>query len=154
MIGGINEIRSSLRGRFKDDLLRPGSVGYEDARAIWDGMISKKPGLIARRAGVGDVQVAVRAASDCKILTAVRCGGHFSNLDNRTIDQLLDAAASIPSAQTQIELAYLGGAGSRVSASETAFGDRSAPFIMNLLANWSDASADGRSRQGDLKDAL
>lgn len=68
--------------------------------------------------------------------------GYFSNLDNRTIGQLLDAAASIPSAQTQIELAYLGGAASRVSASETAFGDRSAPFIMNLLANWSDASAD------------
>lgn len=70
MIEGINEIHSSLRGRFKGDLLRPGSVGYEDARAIWNGMVSKKPGLIARCAGVGDVQVAVRAASNCKILTA------------------------------------------------------------------------------------
>ena len=44
MIEGINEIHSSLRGRFKGDLLRPGSVGYEDARAIWNGMVSKKPG--------------------------------------------------------------------------------------------------------------
>jgi hypothetical protein len=30
-----------------------------------------------------------------------------------------------------------------VAAHETAFGDRSAPFITNLLANWADASADG-----------
>ena len=44
--------------------------------------------------------------------------------------------------ETQIELAYLGGAAARVSADETAFGDRSSPFILNLLANWSEASAD------------
>ena len=68
--------------------------------------------------------------------------GYFSNLHDGVIDQLLHAAASIPSEQTQIELAYLGGAASQVSASETAFGDRSAPFIVNLLANWSEISAD------------
>jgi hypothetical protein len=48
----------------------------------------------------------------------------------------------IPSPQTQIELAYLGGAASRFRASETAFGNRSAPFIVNLLANWSRGSDD------------
>jgi FAD binding domain/Berberine and berberine like len=68
--------------------------------------------------------------------------GYFSSLDDATIDCLLDAVSSIPSAQTQIELAYLGGAASRVPASDTAFGDRSAPFILNLLASWSDATAD------------
>src|SRR5205807_580753 len=67
--------------------------------------------------------------------------GYFYKLEDSTIDQLVDAAASIPSPQTQIELAYLGGAASQVSASETAFGDRSAPFVMNLLASWSDTSA-------------
>ena len=69
--------------------------------------------------------------------------GYFSNLDDSTIDRLLDAVVSIPSPQTQIELAYLGGAASEVPAGETAFGDRSAPFILNLLANWSDPSVDG-----------
>ena len=68
--------------------------------------------------------------------------GYFSNLDDTTIDRLADAAASIPSPQTQIELAYLGGAASEIPAGETAFGDRSAPFILNLLANWSDLRAD------------
>lgn len=68
--------------------------------------------------------------------------GYFAYLDDATIDHFLDAVATIPSPETQIELAYLGGAAGQVGADETAFGDRSAPFITNLLANWSDASAD------------
>jgi hypothetical protein len=68
--------------------------------------------------------------------------GYFPYLDDVTIDRLLEAAESLPSAETQIEFAYLGGAASQVAAGETAFGDRSAPFIMNLLANWPEASAD------------
>jgi FAD binding domain/Berberine and berberine like len=68
--------------------------------------------------------------------------GYFTYLDDSTIDRMLEAVGSIPSSETQIELAYLGGAAARVAAKETAFGDRSAPFIMNLLANWSEASAD------------
>jgi len=68
--------------------------------------------------------------------------GYFTYLDNNTIDRLLEAVATIPSAETQIEFAYLGGAAAQMPANETAFGDRSAPFIMNLLANWADPSAD------------
>ncbi|HXA84814.1 MAG TPA: FAD-binding oxidoreductase [Candidatus Dormibacteraeota bacterium] len=71
--------------------------------------------------------------------------GYFNYLDDTTIDRMVEVAATIPSAETQIELAYLGGAVARVAADETAFGDRSAPFIMNLLANWADASADTRN---------
>jgi hypothetical protein len=68
--------------------------------------------------------------------------GYFTYLDDRTIDRLLEAVLSLPSEGTLIELAYLGGAASQVPAGEAAFGDRSAPFIMNLLANWSEVSAD------------
>ena len=68
--------------------------------------------------------------------------GYFSYLDDGTIDRMLEAVATIPSSETQIELAYLGGAAARLGANDTAFGDRSAPFIMNLLASWSDAAAD------------
>ena len=50
------------------------------------------------------------------------------SLDNETIDRLLDAVATIPSSETIIELAYLGGAAAEVGADDTAFGDRSAPF--------------------------
>ena len=68
--------------------------------------------------------------------------GYFTQLDDGTIDRLLEAVATIPSSETQIELAYLGGEAARIGADETAFGDRSSPFILNLLANWSEPSAD------------
>jgi hypothetical protein len=71
--------------------------------------------------------------------------GFFMNLDDRTIRVMIESLASIPSPNTQIELAYLGGAASRVGAAETAFGDRSAPFIVNLLADWFDATEDAEN---------
>jgi FAD binding domain/Berberine and berberine like len=86
------EIYSSLRQQFKGELLRPGQSGFEDARAIWNGMVAKTPGLIARCADVSDVQSAVRAASETGILTAVRCGGHslagFSTCDGGLVIDL------------------------------------------------------------------
>jgi len=70
--------------------------------------------------------------------------GYFSELGNATIDRMAEAIATSPSPGVQIELAYLGGAAAQVAASETAFGDRSAPFIMNLLAGWSEAHDDDK----------
>jgi hypothetical protein len=68
--------------------------------------------------------------------------GYFKTLDDGSIEQMVQALASVPSPMTQIELAYLGGAAARVASTQTAFGDRSSPFVVNLLANWSDASDD------------
>src|ERR1700674_517415 len=66
--------------------------------------------------------------------------GYFNSLDDGSIGQIVQALATVPSPTTQIELAYLGGAAARIASAETAFGDRSSPFVVNLLANWSDAS--------------
>jgi hypothetical protein len=68
--------------------------------------------------------------------------GYFKSLSDHTIDRMVTALATSPSPTNQIELAYLGGAAARVDAAETAFGDRSSPFIVNLLGSWSDAAAD------------
>lgn len=68
--------------------------------------------------------------------------GYFKTLRDDSIEQMIQSLDTVPSPTAQIELAYLGGAAARVSASETAFGDRSAPFIMNLLADWPDAASD------------
>jgi hypothetical protein len=68
--------------------------------------------------------------------------GYFKSLDDCSIEHLVSALVAIPSPLTQIELAYLGGAARRVAASETAFGDRSSPFVVNLLGNWADAAED------------
>jgi hypothetical protein len=92
MVEVSEEVYSSLHWRFKGDLLRPNQNGYEDARAIWNGMVARTPGLIARCADVSDVQNAVRAASQAGILTAVRCGGHslagFSTCDGGMVIDL------------------------------------------------------------------
>ena len=84
------ETYSSLRGRFKGDLLRPVDAGYEEARSVWNGMTVRMPHLIARCTDTSDIQKAVRAASETGILTAVRCGGHslagFSTCDGMVID--------------------------------------------------------------------
>jgi hypothetical protein len=68
--------------------------------------------------------------------------GYFKSFSDQTIDTMVEALTTIPSQTNQIELAYLGGAAGRVDAAETAFGDRSAPFIVNLLGNWQNAEDD------------
>jgi hypothetical protein len=76
MTKAIAEVYSALRRQFRGDLLRPGDGEYDEARAIWNGMVARKPGLIARCADVADVQLAVRAGAAAATLTAIRCGGH------------------------------------------------------------------------------
>jgi hypothetical protein len=92
MVEASEEVYSSLHWQFKGDLLRPGESAYEDARVIWNGMVARSPGLIARCADVSDVQHAIRSASETGILTAVRCGGHslagFSTCDGGMVIDL------------------------------------------------------------------
>lgn len=68
----IEEFASILRG----ELLRPGDPGYEEARSVWNDLIDKRPALIARCAGVGDVIDSVNFARENDLLVAVRGGGH------------------------------------------------------------------------------
>ncbi len=92
MVEASEEVYRSLHTRFRGDLLRPGESGYEDARTIWNGMVARSPGLIARCADVDDVQSAIRAGAENGILTAVRCGGHslagFSTCDGGLVIDL------------------------------------------------------------------
>ena len=92
MVEASKEVYGSLRQRFQGDLLRPGDSGFDDARTIWNGMVSRTPGLIARCVDVTDVQNAIRAGSETGVLTAVRCGGHslagFSTCDGGMVVDL------------------------------------------------------------------
>ena len=51
----VLEVYRSLERQFHGDLLRPADTLYETARGIWNGMVARRPGLIARCA---DVQIA------------------------------------------------------------------------------------------------
>ena len=68
----FEKFKAGLRG----ELLRPGDSGYDDARKIWNGMIDKRPALIARCAGVADVIHSVNFAQANNLVVAVRGGGH------------------------------------------------------------------------------
>jgi len=68
----IQQFQSSLRG----ELIRPGDAGYDAARKVYNGMIDRRPGLIARCANVADVIAGVNFARENNLLLAVRGGGH------------------------------------------------------------------------------
>ena len=62
----------ALRGQ----LIGPEDAGYDAARALYNGMIDKRPRLIARCADVADVIAAVNYGREQGLLVAVRGGGH------------------------------------------------------------------------------
>ncbi len=68
----VQHFAAELRG----PLLRPGDGEYDAARVVWNGMIDRRPALIARCVGVADVIAAVRFARTQGILVSVRGGGH------------------------------------------------------------------------------
>jgi hypothetical protein len=61
---------------FRGALIAPGHPGYDDARSIWNGLVDRRPGLIARCSRTADVAAAVRFARDRQLEIAVRGGGH------------------------------------------------------------------------------
>lgn len=65
-----------LRGEFRGDLIAPASPAYESARRLWNGIVDKRPALIARPAGAADVAAALRFARRQGLEVAVRGGGH------------------------------------------------------------------------------
>jgi FAD/FMN-containing dehydrogenase len=57
-------------------LIRPEDDTYDDARAVYNAMIDRRPALIARCADAGDVIAAVNFAREQHLLVAIRGGGH------------------------------------------------------------------------------
>ena len=70
--GAVENLRASLRG----EVVGPGDPGYDEHRKVWNGSIDRRPGLIARCAGVADVRAAVRFGREHGLVVAVRGGGH------------------------------------------------------------------------------
>jgi hypothetical protein len=70
--GFLEALRTGLRGT----VLTPEDAGYDEARAVYNGMIQRRPGAIARVVDVADVIACVNAARAAGVLVAVRGGGH------------------------------------------------------------------------------
>jgi FAD/FMN-containing dehydrogenase len=70
------ERAQALRDQFSGQVLEPGDVGYHAAREVHNGLIDKRPALIARCQGTADVIDAVNLAREEGLEVAVRGGGH------------------------------------------------------------------------------
>jgi FAD/FMN-containing dehydrogenase len=68
----IEELRSQVRA----PLLTPGDAGYDEARAVHNGMFDKRPALIVRAEQVADVMAAVNFARDAGLDLSIKGGGH------------------------------------------------------------------------------
>jgi FAD/FMN-containing dehydrogenase len=66
----------TFKAAFKGVVLCPGDAAFDETRSIWNGMIDRRPGLIARCTGTADVVQAVRLAHRHRLLLSVRGGGH------------------------------------------------------------------------------
>jgi hypothetical protein len=65
-----------LRTQFRGELITPMDPAYDEARKVYNGMIDRRPLLIARCSDVADVMLSVNFAREKQVLVAVRCGGH------------------------------------------------------------------------------
>jgi len=68
----LEAFSSQIRGK----ILLPDSPGYDEARKIWNGMIDRRPAVIARCLGAADVVAAVNFAREHDLLFSVRGAGH------------------------------------------------------------------------------
>jgi len=85
---------AELAKTFGGQLLQPADAGYEEARKIHNGLVDKRPALIARCKGTADIVDAVNLGRKLGLEIAVRGGGH--NVAGRaTVDKglMIDLAS-------------------------------------------------------------
>src|SRR5437667_290181 len=70
------QFADEVRSAFTGGLISPGDPGYEQGRRVHNGLIDKRPALIARCRTAPDVADAVRIGSDQASEISVRGGGH------------------------------------------------------------------------------
>jgi FAD/FMN-containing dehydrogenase len=66
----------NLQSMFRGELIQPGASGYEGARKVYNGMIDRRPRLVAKCDDVADVIAAVNFGRENQMLVSVRGGGH------------------------------------------------------------------------------
>jgi len=67
---------SAFEEHFRGPVISPEDPDYDSVRALYNGMIDKRPRLIARCRDTADVATAIRFARESGLLVAIRGGGH------------------------------------------------------------------------------
>jgi FAD/FMN-containing dehydrogenase len=71
-----NHLVRELSSRVRGPVLEPHDAGYDEARAIYNGLIDKRPALIVRARSTADVVAALATARRAGLEVSVRGGGH------------------------------------------------------------------------------
>jgi UDP-N-acetylenolpyruvoylglucosamine reductase len=69
-------VSDELAGAFNGELLADGDDGYDESRRVHNGLVDRRPGLIARCANTADVRDAIELANASSADISVRGGGH------------------------------------------------------------------------------
>jgi FAD/FMN-containing dehydrogenase len=75
-VGAAAELISALRSTLRGDVIAPSDLEYDAARAVWNGIIDRRPVAIARCADTADVVAAVRTVRERMLRVSIRGGGH------------------------------------------------------------------------------
>ena len=67
---------SELAGTASGAVLLPGEAGYDAARAVWNGMISRRPAAMLRCTSRDDIVAGVRFAARHRLAVSIKGGGH------------------------------------------------------------------------------
>ena len=67
---------AALRGSFSGELLQEDDAGYDEARQVHNGLIDRRPALIARGRTASDVAAAIQFARATGLDISVKGGGH------------------------------------------------------------------------------
>ncbi len=82
----------AFRTTFEGEVVLPGAETYDAGRAVWNGMIDRRPAIILRPTDAAEVAAALRFARDEDLVVAVRSGGHslagYSTCDDGAIIDL------------------------------------------------------------------
>ena len=68
-----------LEDQLTGDVIRPEDQAYAPARALWNGLIDRRPAAIVRAHNARDVARAVVRGREAGLELAVRCGGHSAS---------------------------------------------------------------------------
>ena len=74
--GEIDLALQALRPRLAGSVIEPHDPLYDEARAVWNGMIDVRPRALVRAGSVGDIDHVLRTARTTGLPLAIRGGGH------------------------------------------------------------------------------
>ena len=122
---------AAFEARLRGQLIHPQDPGYEAARRVYNGMIDRRPQLIARCVDVADVVATVNFARDNELPLAIRGGGHnvagFGTCDDGLVLEVAACGSAAPTCAAGARGRRLGPTTSCPDTRWAAWSSRSAP---------------------------